>query len=339
MNNRTLAAALCAASLVLGLTATAQADVVTLVNGDRISGTVTTISGGSVLVKTEFIGALQIPADQVGSITKDLPMQVKTADGTEIIGTLSMQGDQQVLETDLGAQPIAVTDLNEAVENYAGIGQGIEWISRIGVGYVLSTGNSETESSAINFESIASHDRLEHRAFVNWNQDEADGETTRNQLDSGYGLRRYYGDKWYALANVGLFQDELKGIDRRLTVGVGLGYQFFNTSLAAFATEVGLTQVFESLDGRDESNPAFRWGMNYNRWLQPERVEFFYGHEMLKIFDDGRGEVYKANTGIRFMLSDLWSAHARVDAIHETDPPAGAEKTDLIYNIGFGLTF
>ena len=60
---------------------------------------------------------------------------------------------------------------------------------------------------------------------------------------------------------------------------------------------------------------------------------------MLTIFDAGRGEVYKANTGVRFMLSDFWSAHARIDAVHETKPPEGAENTDLIYTVGFGFSF
>ena len=326
--------------LLLVLTPSVFADVVTFANGDRLSGTVTSISGGTVLLQTELFGALSIPAEQVSAIAKDAEMIVRTADGAEVTGTLAVADEQQVLETAAGTQPIAIADLERAVEDRLEVVDlGTDWVSRLDLGYVLSTGNSETESSAVNFESILSRGKLEHRAFVNWNQDEAEGETTRNQLDSGYGLRWYFRPKWYGVANIGYFQDELKEIDQRITLGLGLGHQFFDHSLASLSTELGITQVFEDLAGESENNPALRWAANYQRWLQPERIEYFYGHEVLSIFDSGRGEVYKANTGIRFMLSDAWSAHARLDAVHETDPPEDREKTDLIYTVGFGFTF
>ena len=215
--------------LAMGLAATvARADTVSLINGDRLSGTVTSISGGSVLLQTELFGALPIPADQVAGIVKDGEMVVRTASGAEMTGILSLADNQQVLETEAGMQPISIAELDRAVEDrIATTDLGAEWISRLDLGYVLSTGNSETESSAVNFESILNRGKLSHRAFVNWNQDEADGETTRNQLDSGYGLRWYFRDKWFAAANLGYFQDELKEIDQRITIGAGLGYQFF----------------------------------------------------------------------------------------------------------------
>ncbi|MEM6708795.1 MAG: DUF481 domain-containing protein [Pseudomonadota bacterium] len=328
-------------AVVLGAVANlAAADVVTLANGDRISGTVTSITGGNVLLQTELFGALTVPAEQVSGISKTEPMQLRTTEGNEVTGTLEVVDDTQVVNTEFGTQPLALADLDRAVENY--LNQAVAetlWTTRVDVGYALSTGNSETESSAVNFESILDQGKYQHRAFVNWNQDEADGETTRNQLDAGYGLRRFIGEKWFAAANLGYFKDELKEIDQRITVGLGLGYQFFDTSLSSLSTEFGLTQVFEDLDGESENNPALRWAANYNLWIQPERVEYFYGHEVLTIFDSGRGEVYKANTGIRFALSELWTANLRLDAVHETMPPEGREKTDLIYTVGFGLVF
>ncbi len=188
-------------------------------------------------------------------------------------------------------------------------------------------------------DSIATQGKFEHRGYLYLDTDESEGETTRDTFDAGYDLRYYFRDKWYALGSIGYFKDELKDIDSRITLGAGVGYQFFGTDIASLSTDLGVVMVLEDLDGDSESNPALRWGVDYQRWLDFEKLEYFYGHEVLKILDSDRGEIYKANTGIRIHLSERWNANARVDMIHETKPPVGSHKTDLTYSIGVGLIF
>ena len=100
---------------------------------------------------------------------------------------------------------------------------------------------------------------------------------------------------------------------------------------------MGLSQVFEELDGDNENNPALRWGLNFNRWLQPGRLELFHSHQLLKILDSGRGEVWDSGTGLRFHINDTWNANVRLDVQHDSEPPPDRDKTDLTYTIGVGI--
>ena len=331
MNRHLLRAAIALTSL---LCAIAHADVVTLTNGDRLTGTVNSIGGGTLALTTAY-GDLAIPTSDVVNVEKDAAMEFTTATGTELTGVLGLRDGEQIITTDSGIRRVAVTDLAEASVPYAGP----VWHTSVDFGYVLTKGNSDTESRALHMDSTLHQEKFHHRAFVYYDTDESEGETTRDTLDAGYGLRYYFREKWYALGNIGYFQDDLKDIDSRWTIGAGLGYQFFDTRVSSLSTDLGLTMVFEDLDGDSESNPALRWGVDYMRWLTQDKIQYFYGHEVLKILDSARGEIYKANTGLRVRLTDRWHANARVDLVHETEPPEGSHRTDLTYSLGFGFIF
>lgn len=333
-------ASIAAITLQMALATGAVADTVTLLNGDSITGTVTTITGGNLLVTTEHLGALTIPAAQVTGITKEGKMHITTASGAKLVGGLSSVGGQQVIITDAGTQAVAINDLSEAAEDrIVAVDAEPTWSTTADFGWNLSKGNSDTESRSFHLDSIKTQGKFEHRGFAYWDSEEAQEVTTRETVDAGYDLRYYFRDKWYALGSIGYFKDELKEIDARYTIGAGLGYQFFNHSIASLSTDLGLTMVFEDLAGESESNPALRWGVDYFRWIRPELVEYFYGHEVLKILDSDRGEVYKLNTGFRIHLSERWHANARLDLVHETKPPAGNKRSDITYSVGFGMNF
>jgi len=339
-NNITHILRLTAFVVIACMSTNGRADTVALANGDRLTGTVTTLTAGKLLIVTEHMGTIIIPTEQVVGLTKAEPMRIKTADGAQYTGVLSNDGDNQVITTAEGAQPIAIASVSQGVENYITTAPAqTAWSTTADLGYTLTKGNSETESRAVHIDSVAAQGKFEHRAFAYWDSDEADGETTRETVDAGYDLRYYFAQKWYALGSIGFFSDELKEIDSRITLGAGLGYQVFKHSLASLSTDLGATVVIEELAGDSVTNPAIRWGLDYQRWLQPERIEYFYGHEALKILDSDRGEVYKVNTGLRLHLSSRWTANARVDLVHETDPPLGNDRTDLTYTFGVGLTF
>ncbi len=316
------------------------ADTVNLINGDRITGSVDTIAEGALLLTTEHMGAISIPMGQVAGIDKPQDIRITTATGEELMGTLSTQGGTQTITTANGTRVLALANVSAGMDDeLARAAAEPTWTTTADVGYILTKGNSQTESRTVHIDSIAQQGKFQHRGYAYWNTDEADEETTRDTFDSGYELRYYFRDKWYALGSIGYFKDELKEIDSRYTLGAGLGYQFFDHSLASLSTDLSVTYVKEDLAGESESNPALRWGVDYFRWIQAEKIEYFYGHEVLKILDSERGEVYKVNTGLRLHLSERWHANARVDLVHETEPPPGNHRSDITYSFGFGMNF
>ncbi|MEM9623758.1 MAG: DUF481 domain-containing protein [Pseudomonadota bacterium] len=338
MNKHIKLVALLALSGLLG-TASVYADTVLLNNGDRLTGKVDSISGGHVLLITEYAGGVSIDLAAVAELSTEEAFDVEVGDvstnGKFVVsdGQQSLAADDSVVSVDLG-QVASAGQSNLGLPGFTS-----EWSSRADLSAIISSGNSDTESYNTLIESILKRANSEHSLTLLISQEEAEGETTKDQLDLDYGYKRFLSEKWYAAGNGEYFKDELKDIDQRITLGAGMGYQFWDNSFGAFSTELGVSVVQEELDGEDETNPAIRWGLDYNRFFLSKRMEFFHKQSLLVIPDSDRGEVLASSTGVRYALNSRIDATARADVNHETDPPEDASKTDVTYTLGIGIKF
>lgn len=317
----------------------ALADVVHLKNGDRLSGTLDGISGKRLILLTDYAGKLTLTLDSVLTVETDEPFNLKLRGGGKTSGRLVAADEGQgVLDADDNIQPLALEQIKKAGQNrLALVDLGSDWSSRADLSMAISTGNSETEAYHGLIESALKRERSEHAISFLLSQEEADSETTKDQLELDYGYKRFFSEKWYGAGNAEYFEDGLKDIDYRITAGAGVGYQFWDDSFGALSAELGGSVVIEELDGESEENPALRWALKYNRHLWSKRVELFHDHSILVIPD--RGEVLDSSTGIRLAINHRVDTHVRVDLQHETDPPADSEKTDVTYAIGVGVKF
>ena len=80
------------AALVLVLAAAAygqgRTDVVSLANGDRITGEVIRLDRGKLEFKTDDAGTLYLEWDKLASVVASRQVEVVTADGRRFFGTL-----------------------------------------------------------------------------------------------------------------------------------------------------------------------------------------------------------------------------------------------------------
>ena len=204
---------------------------------------------------------------------------------------------------------------------------------------MISNGNSDTASYNTLIESAYKSGNVEHNVSLLVSKEEAEEETTKDTLDLDYGYKRFVSEKWYASGNAEYFQDKLKDIDQRITLGAGMGYQFWDNSIGALSSDLGISAVQEELNGEDESNPAIRWGLDYKQFFFSKKMELFHKQSLLFIPDSDRGEVISSSTGLRYALSDRIDSTFRVDLNHETDPPEGSSSTDVTYSLGVGIKF
>jgi putative salt-induced outer membrane protein YdiY len=327
------------AALLAVVSSNGWADRLTFANGDVITGTVTSLDGGHVVIQTEYAARIVVAQEKVVSIETDEEVQVSTAQGDVINGRVSTdEGSVTIAGT--GAT-VALADVKRVTRSSApALFEAADWSHKVDLAATLSKGNSKTETFSLLTESSMRKDRNEHTLNSALFRDKDDEITTRDQMDIDYGYKRFLAnDKWFFGANGEYFRDKLKSIDPRITVGAGAGYRFWENSLGALTVEFGLSAVYEDLGLEDETNPAARWALDYRRLLSGERMEFFHRHQILKILDSDRGEVFEAATGLRFMLNEWWDASLRADLRHETEVPEGSHKTDITYSVGGGVRF
>ena len=319
--------------------ASALADTVLLKNGDRLTGTVDSISGGHVLLETEYAGHIPIDLEAVAELVTEDAFDVLGADGS-VNGRFAIEEGSQVLVSDAGSAALDLTTVKTAGQNNLGLPSFTRsWSSRADLAATFTNGNTDTQQYSTLIESILKQDRVQHSLKFLLANEKAEEETTKDTMDLEYLYKRFLNEKWYAAGNAQYFEDALKDVDSRITVGAGLGYQFWDNSFGAFSTDVGVSYVMEELNGEDESNPALRWGLDYKRYLLDKKMEVFHKQSVLFIPDSSRGEVIQTSTGARYALNSSIDAVARVDMNHETKPSLGNSKTDVTYNVGVGIKF
>ncbi len=313
------------------------ADVVVLDNGDRISGTVDSMDGRRLLIETPYAGVVAIAMSAVVQLETDAEFDVATDDG---VVTGRFEGGA-VVPADGAPVAVDLASVKRIGQNRLQMPEFTrEWSSRADVSYSLSNGNSDTESLNTLVESVLKRERAEHKLSLRIDTEEAEEERTKDVLDVDYGYKRFVSEQWYASGNAEYFRDDLKGIEQRITLGAGMGYQFWDNSFGALSTELGVSAVNEELEGEDtETNPAVRWGLDYKRYLFAKRAELFHQQSVLFIPDSDRGEVLSSSTGLRYALNDRIDTAVRVDVNHETDPPPDNSKTDVTYTLGIGIKF
>ncbi|HSG91631.1 MAG TPA: DUF481 domain-containing protein [Pseudomonadales bacterium] len=321
------------------LATTARADLIQLANGDRLTGTIASIDGSSVVIDTDWGGAIVVDREAVQALTADGPMNL-VVDGEVLQGarlSAAPSGEQIVTspagvrEVGFGAVSLGSVDvLPQAAKD--------DWKTTLTYGLNVTTGNSDTETHSARVNSALRSGDYRHTGKAEFDRKVDDGAITKDQKRIGYQLDWFFRDDWYAYATSEYFADDVKDVPYRVTLGVGAGHQFWEDSLGALSAEAGMSAVIEEIGGENEENPAMRFALDYNRLLYGQRLEFFHNNELLVLTDFDRGQILNASTGLNFKMSSVWTANMRIDVVHETEPAPGQEKTDVTYILGVGFT-
>ncbi|MBV1905069.1 MAG: DUF481 domain-containing protein [Pseudomonadales bacterium] len=320
------------------------ADTLHLKNGDRISGSLKSISEGKVLFETEYAGSLVLALDVVSGINTDKIFDIKLESKQTISGKLVWNDSGMSVLSGLGVEKkstavdlASLVNANEDLQTHTNFER--IWANRVDVNASLSTGNSDSFVMGLAAQSSLKKNTSQHDASIRWDREESNSVKIKDQLDVDYGYKHFMNKKWFLSGNSEYFSDPIKDVDRRVTVGAGMGYQFWDNSLGAFSADLGGSEVFEKLDSKSENNPAVRWSLGYNRYFLGQRIEAFHNHQILKILGSGRGAVLSAVTGLRYALNAHLDTLVQIDLQHETEPAIGQKKTDLTYKLGVGYKF
>lgn len=335
---RWLGAMLLALPILLGKSV--WADTVVLKNGDRLSGEIDSISGGRLLLRTEYAGDVPIWLDAIESVTSAEEFRLRLRGGGHLEGRFGVENAIQHLLGDEVSQPVelvAVASAGRRGDALAGLASG--WSTRSDLSASRSSGNSDTEAVNVLVRSTLNLDWSAHDWTLLLSREEAEGVRSKEQLDFDYGYKRFFSGNWFALGNAEYYRDELKDIDLRFTLGGGFGYQVWQDSFGALSLGAGVSVVFDEIGGKAKENPAWRWELDYNRFFSAKRFEFFHRHNLLVIPAGGRGQVIEASTGLRMAISDRLDTVLRLDHRIDTKPPEGSDKTDVTYSLGVGFEF
>jgi putative salt-induced outer membrane protein YdiY len=234
--------------LGLGLAASTAAAQQTLVlrSGDRLTGSLSAIDGGTwVFVHTG--GELKIAATDVASFASGGPIGIRLADGTVLAATVTTTGNRlQLAATDGTTRAVAATDL-AAVGDPAALDALVPvriglfspfqrfWSATTGAGFSNKTGNSRNRglTAELEFGRRTPKDRLSFKIGVAREESAVDPDgSLATTVEKYYGSARadvFFGSRVFAFASTTQERDKFQDIDLRSNYNAGFGVQILSS--------------------------------------------------------------------------------------------------------------
>jgi len=207
-----------------------KVDTVVMVNGDRITCEVSTLSRGQLKAKTDDQGTLTIKWDKIVSVTTLGLFDVGMSDGTRLVGQLDAAADGKISIVDPVSGDIH-TYLLEEVVSLAPIRTG--FFDRIDG--AIDVGGSYTQSSGVSQSSFNGNANYRQPSFAVFargsttlTSDPDSGASTRASAQIGY--IRYRPNRW-VISPFALFEaNEDLGFKARYTGALSLGRYLVQTN-------------------------------------------------------------------------------------------------------------
>jgi len=227
-----------------GALARPKTDIVTLYNGDRITGEVKALSSGILQLSTDAMGTIKIEWAEVAKIESEYFYEVRLSDGTRYLGSIETPENPgrltlQDLDGTHGLDTLQVVKMRPIEKT---------WVDRLDLyfsaGYSYSRASSVSQTSintTIGYENEKSRNSLTGRSSIT----DSDTETTSS---SKIDLERAV---WTSRKNVfravfGSYEtnDEL-ALDHRVGAGAGLGRFFLDSQKYQLSGIAGLQVITE----------------------------------------------------------------------------------------------
>ncbi|MEQ8263522.1 DUF481 domain-containing protein [Pseudohaliea sp.] len=259
-----------AALCLLGIAGTAAAhpktDTLVLYNGDRLTGEIQALRGGLVSFGTDAMGTVEVEWKEVASVESRYYYEIRLASGERFYGAVGP-----------GEQPGAIT-LREGSDN-----RSIAWdelvelrpiekeaLDRLDIytslnfAYTRASNVSTSELKAdISYEDERSLNRLTARNTVTTTQEETSSSQRLNLSRQLWTDRATY----FRLLSGSFESNDELGLDRRFTIGAGIGRYFIDTQRSTLSGYVTLRALEEfGEDGENTESLESEFAIDYGVW-------------------------------------------------------------------------
>lgn len=341
---------LSALALVLCLSAVLDAqgrtDVVTLGNGDRITGEVIRLERGRLEFKTDDAGTLYLEWDKLASVVAAARLvEVLTTDGRRFLGTLGQAPVQEIAVVG----PDGTTTLPmPAVTSITPIGTSfwrkVDGSVDVGFSYTRSSGIAQLNlNSETVYRKPASSIRLT-ASFTGTQQDSNDdGEDERDDRGSiEVSWLRYPWQRWFVTAAGRFETNESLGLELRSQGGGAAGPRLINSNRAQMIVGAGLVVNNErgvDVEPTENVEGFFFFRSSYFTYDRPKTnvdVGLAYYPSLSSL---GRHRLQLDSAVKRELFKDFFVALNVFDTFDSRPPNPEADRNDVGVVLSIGWTY
>lgn len=336
------------AALLAGMLACGQAwgyerdksDVVTLRNGDHISGDIISLEYGKLTLKTDKAGTVYVEWPAVRSVTSKFAFAVERRGGAKSYGVIHTSSDGANLLVGTGDQAVQIPMLDvEALARYSpSFWDRINGNLAVGFTYTKA---SDTTVGSINLNSFYRSSTLDGTLNFSSNttRTSSGDDTYRALLSTTLQFVRQSRNFWGLVGS--LERDQSLGINARLTAGAVLGRQFVQISFMQVTGIAGVVVAQESITDNPEQQTSLEGilGASWRvfKFSDPE-TSLTLGIAVYPSLTEssryrGNGNLtltHKIAGDFTLGLTAYWTADT-----HPPDPTAEKSDYGLTFNIGY----
>lgn len=338
-----------AAVLVCASPAHAQrdnTDVITLKNGDRVTGEILQLEYGLLRLETDDMGTINIEWSAIADIQSQYTFEVQIVGGLRHTGVIdySDDGTELVIREEGTGRSVALASVVRIEELESGFWQRLSGSMSVGFDYAKSTG---IRTSNVNISSAYQGDEIKATLDISASETSSpDTETSeRENVTSTVQFQRER-PSFVMLLNTLERNDEL-GIDARLTTGAGLARYFAqdqDSEVMLFAGAVANQEWTDTGEGLEEDDTqqslegALGATWRIFRFGDPDVSLSASAFVYPSLTESGR---HRGNLDVslrREIISDLFFDISFYES-YDSDPPSGGETTDYGFTTSLGYKF
>ena len=320
----------------------ANADVVTFHNGDRLTGEVKSLERGRLRFKTAATDTISIEWDEVAYLSSAQNIQVETEDGRRFLGNLSDTVEPNVVavQTVSGAIDLEIQHvvLMTPIEE-----KGISRLDGdITAGYNF-TKASEVQQLLLGLEM---NFRTETRVLsvqADASQSSSQDNESSQRQNLGLQYRRLWSNRWLSGGFLTFERNDELDLDLRTSLGGGGGRILRQTNQSSLALEGGLMVSRENVSGStDDVDTLEAFGVLTWDWFRFDTPELDFSTSIQVIPNLTETGRVRSEWDISFkweMIEDLFWELSIYDSFDSDPVVLGAEKNDYGISTSLGWDF
>jgi putative salt-induced outer membrane protein YdiY len=341
--------------LVVVLAPKIYADQITLKIGDRLSGTIVTSDAKTLLLKTEYAGAVTIKWDFVQQIESSKRLYVGTKGGQVIVGPVTTSDGKLAVATQESgsvAVPMAdVTSLRNADEEKKAEAS-LErlkhprladlWTGSLDTGLGVVSGNSQSSNFNFGLNAVraTTRDKITYYTTAAFARSTVNGvtATTAQAIAGGVRYDLNVSDKFFAFGTLDLFNDRFQALDLRTVLGAGGGYHAIKNHRTAFDLLAGGTfdREFFTTFNRSSAEVLLGETLTHKLFASSAVNEALFFYPNMSSTGDFRSTF---SLGVVTKLTRVLSWQTSFNDFYLSNPPPGKKTNDLLFSTGLRVTF
>jgi hypothetical protein len=337
--------AIVAIAVALSVSATTHAqgrtDVVTLANGDRITGEIVRLERGRLEFKTDDAGTLYLEWDKLSRLVTTRLVEVLTTDGRRFLGSLGRAADRSITvvtsEREVSLQMSEVTLVTPIGTRFW---RQLDGSIDAGFSYTKSSGVAQLNmNSDTVYRKLASRARLT-ASLTQTKKDDDSGRDDRAFVEMSY--LRYPWQRWFILTAGRFETNESLGLTLRSQIGAAAGPRLVNSNRAQLVLGAGLAFNHEQgvdVESTQNVEALFTFETAFYTYDRPKTnfdVSFQY---YPSLSNTGRQRLQLDAGAKREFLKDLFVALNLYNTYDNRPPNPAADTNDVGIVLSIGWTY